>query len=466
MKQLYFKYKIDQSGIAIPLLAVAIIALLGLCGLAIDGGRLFLAKERTQRAVDAAAVTTINFRTLNEGATNTELIKIAEDHLRRNLIEMGFDVTPPDATNPDNCCSAAFVSDELQVAAIPPVPLFIMPIIPGIPDYKVVSSSASAKRNEVAVMLVLDASGSMCLDNKTHMIHEPWKCEKMNALKNAARAFINFFDPARDHLGVVSFSTIATVLHPINGPNQPIPVTDIEDSFEIKLNVNDIDTDDIYSNFFWNLGNGNTQVGVPGTDLTGSAGFVWGGTNIEDGITAAHDEFKTVIDAFEADNPGSSANFLKFIVVITDGAPTKSRADNAFAGGSTGRIHFNLALLASDRARSESGISLITIGVGDPDGDTGSAYQSSSSVLIKDIFLRRLANDPISMDDKQFPNKFTFDDNEDEYIDNDERNLPIPSATEGQKAGHVGTFLLSPKTEDLEPLLEQIAQQILTRITD
>ena len=46
----------SRSGQTLPMFAIALVAVLGFAGLALDGSRLYAEHERVQRAADAAAI--------------------------------------------------------------------------------------------------------------------------------------------------------------------------------------------------------------------------------------------------------------------------------------------------------------------------------------------------------------------------------------------------------------------------
>lgn len=81
------KHKKTERGQAIVLIALAIVGLVGMTGLAIDGGNAFANKRQAQNAADNAALSTALLAIRDEDATQAELEANADDIMRAN----GFD---------------------------------------------------------------------------------------------------------------------------------------------------------------------------------------------------------------------------------------------------------------------------------------------------------------------------------------------------------------------------------------
>jgi hypothetical protein len=138
-----------QQGAVLPLMAIAMLVLIGMSGLALDLAHGYLDKTRLQNALDAAALS--GAKVLNEGGTTVE----AEDaavatynfHLEGDLARAGLtpviafsetlDPFSPGATEPD----ARYIRARL---ANLPYTVWLARVLPGIGDQMSVGGSAVA----------------------------------------------------------------------------------------------------------------------------------------------------------------------------------------------------------------------------------------------------------------------------------------------------------------------------------
>ena len=137
--------KPHNYGVIVPFVAIILVAVLLLCGLALDGGRLLLSNIRVQRAVDAAVTVsmyklgkpeisraTIEILARNQALNNLEVSGFSQDMLEGPIV---VEFTPADATS-----GPAYI---IRVAASVRVPFFLMQAIPGMGSLSVVSADAS-----------------------------------------------------------------------------------------------------------------------------------------------------------------------------------------------------------------------------------------------------------------------------------------------------------------------------------
>jgi Flp pilus assembly protein TadG len=185
----------DQFGIYMPIMAILLVSLIAVCGLAIDSANLFLAQLRLQRVLDASALASLKM--LNDKPN--EFVKLATQELvQEALAEMGYNV-PLEDINVD------VTGRRVTVQANMNVNLYLMNILPGFGEQSLVAGKAVVGQPSMAVQLVLDVTGSMgaitpCSDGSGY------NCTRLDELKKAARAFVEELNPNSDSVGLVAFS--------------------------------------------------------------------------------------------------------------------------------------------------------------------------------------------------------------------------------------------------------------------
>ena len=155
-----------------------------------------------------------------------------------------------------------------------------------------------SERRSLDVMLIIDRSGSMGYDNPT----------RLSQAKVAAKAFIDKLDSSLDHVGLVSYSTTATL-------NRHL------------------------TNDFTNV-----KSAIDGLSATGS-------TNIGDAIYTANNEF--------TDHVHSRADAIWVEILLTDGLPNRPNGP----GNGFWEADAAYARTAAEAAHT-AGITLYTIGLG------------------------------------------------------------------------------------------------------
>lgn len=175
----------DQRGAVLIMVAVGMVFLLGMAGLALDSGRGYLHRLRLTRAVDAAALT--GARTLRAG--NEKALAQAAAAAAANGLRDGVDAAALSlgiSTNGQG-------ESTFSATATQPIATFLMRIF-GI-DSVEVSAAAVAAVPPVDLVLVIDQSASLGMAGV-------W-----DELQLAAKDFVTYFSDSIDRMGLVSFQT-------------------------------------------------------------------------------------------------------------------------------------------------------------------------------------------------------------------------------------------------------------------
>jgi Flp pilus assembly protein TadG len=148
--------------------ALAMIPLMGMASISVDGARAYMVKSRLSQAVDAAALA--GGKTLNTANYNADIVKYFNVNFPTNYL--GSTLTGPTITIGEG-------NDTVTVQAAANVPTTFARLIGT--DYVTVSAKATVRRSitGMELALVMDNTGSMRSNGK------------INAMKNAATAMVN-----------------------------------------------------------------------------------------------------------------------------------------------------------------------------------------------------------------------------------------------------------------------------------
>jgi Flp pilus assembly protein TadG len=193
----------DERGVTFVLIGLLMVSLLGMAALVLDAGRYLEARRQLQNAVDAAAHAAAQDLPDTVAAADS-----AEFYFWENEVNLGasaVEVTFPTAEH-----------ERVQVEGTVEIAYVFAPIL-GF-DTGTVTARAVVGAQPADIMMVLDRSGSMCEDSHyatancppAPPVHEP-----MNSVRNAAVDFSEFFSPGYARLGLVSYSTTATLDMPL-----------------------------------------------------------------------------------------------------------------------------------------------------------------------------------------------------------------------------------------------------------
>jgi Flp pilus assembly protein TadG len=193
------RYKKGERGATILLITrISTFVLVPIVGLAIDGSVLFWMNARLSAAVDAAALA--GGRSLNVGVS-----QVAQELNATTIAQQYFSANFPDGFMRSSIVGPTvmftYPSTHLrtvQVTASAVVPLYFMPILHV--STATIGAVGTASRRDANILLVLDRSESM--NNSSGA------CA---ALVASAQSFVSHFANGRDRLGLVTFSSLASL---------------------------------------------------------------------------------------------------------------------------------------------------------------------------------------------------------------------------------------------------------------
>lgn len=196
-----------SRGIAIVLTTLTLAVTLPLVGLGFDVGTLFLIKSKLSSAADAAALA--GARALSQGASSgaqeANAISTAQNFFSGNF-PAGYWCTTGS--------SAAVTVDDtstpnyrtVTVSATVQAPLYFLRVFNQ--QFSTINVTSQAGRRDVLMMLVLDRSNSM------NQIVSGAGLSACAIMKADAAAFVGYFAPGRDQIGLVVFSGSSFVYPP------------------------------------------------------------------------------------------------------------------------------------------------------------------------------------------------------------------------------------------------------------
>ncbi|MGD0364123.1 MAG: VWA domain-containing protein [Bryobacteraceae bacterium] len=189
-----------SSGIAIVLTTLSLSVVLPLIGLGFDVATLYLIKAKLSSATDSAALA--GARALAQGATTALQAANAEA-----TAQQFFNANFPAGYWRTSGASANISVDDVSipnyrtvtVSATVTAPLYFLQVLNQ--QTSTINVSSTAGRRDVLLMMVLDRSSSM---NGIVAGTGQTACSLM---KTDAAAFVNYFAPGRDQLGLVAFGS-------------------------------------------------------------------------------------------------------------------------------------------------------------------------------------------------------------------------------------------------------------------
>jgi Flp pilus assembly protein TadG len=185
----------NERGFALIYIAITMVTLLLFTGLAVDSGRAYVVKAQLTKAVDGAALGAA--RMLNSGNPKDEATKIFKQNFAAGY--MGTELAPDPTAAGDFFALHTITASGVNVVTVTAtvtMPTTFMKLANQ--NQVVVSATGEATRRMVDLSLVLDVSSS---------IGSKWP-----AVRDAARTFIDSFDPVGDRLSLITYGNGAHVV--------------------------------------------------------------------------------------------------------------------------------------------------------------------------------------------------------------------------------------------------------------
>ncbi len=261
-----------EEGVALVYMAVTLTTLLLATGLAVDAGRAYVVKAQLTKAVDGAALGAA--RHLNSGNPRGEAEQIFKANFPAGYMGTSSVTDPTTAGDfftlvTDNVTAVS----RITIKASTILPTTFMKL--GNFDQVTVGASGEATRRMVDLSLILDVSSSI-----------GWRWPYV---RDAARTFVDAFDPLHDRLSLITYSTGSKVL-------DQMPASRGFDRAKVKADIPN---------------------GLPG-----------GSTAMAEGLYRGWDELRTV--------PAGQQSSLRIIVLFTDGASNSVPGDHDGTGVAKG----------------------------------------------------------------------------------------------------------------------------------
>ena len=231
MRKIFGKqHTLREKGQVLVIVAITLVYLVAIMGLAIDTGYVYVSYSRLRRAVDAAALAATG--EFKRNYTITGMRASASQQLKLNGL-----VTTADANNPDvsisiNTCDSdpgntticpgtgKIAQKLVQIKVTQDVPIFFMAVL-GFSRVPI-SIESVAQAASIDLVLVIQNSESMAFGassnvNKDPSVCNPNGCHPFEEVKAAAKTFVNtmMYFPY-DRVSLVTFSRTADLILPLS----------------------------------------------------------------------------------------------------------------------------------------------------------------------------------------------------------------------------------------------------------
>ena len=196
------KTKGREDGQVLVFLALSMVVLLGIAGLAIDGGIAYGVKAKLSSAIDAAALAAAN-ATGDSSGGYAAAIAAGTARFNANYPAGYLNSTPsaPTIIVSPNTPSAGQI--QVTVNASATAPTYFIQVL-GL-NQVCASSAAQAVKKDLDMVFVIDTTSSLNRSGNDNP-----------ALKAAAVSFINRFNETSDRVGLVLFAEGAVIKDPIS----------------------------------------------------------------------------------------------------------------------------------------------------------------------------------------------------------------------------------------------------------
>jgi len=199
--------KKHSRGIAIVLTTLTLTVTLPLVGLGFDVGTLYLIRSKLQAASDSAALAGARALSLgaNSAAQSSNAVTVAQNFFSGNFPTGYWRSTGANSSVVVDSTSTPNYR-TVTVNATAQAPLYFLRVLNQ--QYSTINVVSQAGRRDVMMMLVLDRSNSM------NQIVAGTGLSACSIMVTDAQAFLNFFAPGRDQIGLVVFGSSTYVFPP------------------------------------------------------------------------------------------------------------------------------------------------------------------------------------------------------------------------------------------------------------
>ena len=407
----------EENGQAVIMAAFALFALLAVLGLAVDLGRFVVVKAQLSKAVDAAALSGARVLPTGRSRAQTAANEYGEMNFEAGFLgttSHGFSVSfGPDPTEA-----------TVQVDGTTEMPTTFLRLV-GISNVTV-RATAEAERRPLSIAMVLDNTES--LGKKFNGL------DAIGYLQGAAGEFVGFFDDNMDKMSLVLFSTGTELRFPLGhdfsgpmtftiGKMKDLNFTNLSDGFIEGRRQLDNETNpaSFRALIFFTDGRPTALRDI----------FPVGGTSYDAVITGNQDPTGVV-----------HSQLFMYDRLHRAIAPKVDYKAPTFPNGLP-KNPANLQLLANQNLRQTAaaarrdGIAVFTIGLGNP--RVSEVWKKPDARLLIEIANAREGIDPVTGAPVTNPN---YDPNQPE-----------------------GGFYFAPDADQLDAVFEQVAREIVLRLT-
>jgi len=206
-----------EDGQTIVLAVIAMVALLALAAFAIDVGYVYYAHRSLQASADAAALAGAQ-KLPDAGEAKATAVEYGTSSTGKNQLNnigsVSEQITTKCLTSIPGCDPANAVVAEESAQ----VPTFFARVL-GIKSFNIKAKATACSYCGVKpldIMIVVDRTGSMCMD---HAGNNDPACTDMNKEKAALNEFLSFLEPARQRVGLAVFPPATSIGGRCNTPS-------------------------------------------------------------------------------------------------------------------------------------------------------------------------------------------------------------------------------------------------------
>ena len=231
MRKIFGKqHTLREKGQVLVIVAITLVYLVAIMGLAIDTGYVYVSYSRLRRAVDAAALAATG--EFKRNYTITGMRASATQQLKLNGLVTAADSNNPDVSISINTCDSdpgntticpangKIAQKLVQIKVTQDVPIFFMAVL-GFSRVPITIETV-AQAASIDLVLVIQNSESMALGanavaNKDPSVCNPNGCHPFEEVKAAAKTFVNtmMYFPY-DRVSLVTFNRIADLVLPLS----------------------------------------------------------------------------------------------------------------------------------------------------------------------------------------------------------------------------------------------------------